>query len=320
MATPTTINLCRDIVINNPEQQVIVVSAPGMYGNYQTKITDDLIRYTKGAPVLASILTRFNELAQELLSQAQYQIYQETLSQTRQAIIKSPNDYAFIVSRGEYLSAKLFALYLNYHFIDAKDILVINPDATIDLVATKKKIKSHQLKNKIPFVIGGFYGQRDGKTALFTRGGSDYTGAILAVLMNASIYKNYTDTNGIQTANPRVVANTQTIQCLDFNSLDILTHNGAGIIHENVAKLLEAYRIPLRVDNTFDPHHTYTEVHSLRCRHCQHNFFCITNKNNRILVVKKKHGTPVTVQFFESSPNSIVSDMQTLHQIMLQNL
>lgn len=320
MATPTTINLCRDIVINNPEQQVIVVSAPGMYGNYQTKITDDLIRYTKGAPVLDSILTRFNELAQELLSQAQYQTYQETLSQTRQAIIKSPNDYAFIVSRGEYLSAKLFALYLNYHFIDAKDILVINPDATIDLVATKKKIKSHQLKNKIPFVIGGFYGQRDGKTALFTRGGSDYTGAILAVLMNASIYKNYTDTNGIQTANPRVVANTQTIQCLDFNSLDILTHNGAGIIHENVAKLLEAYRIPLRVDNTFDPHHTYTEVHSLRCRHCQHNFFCITNKNNRILVVKKKHGTPVTVQFFESSPNSIVSDMQTLHQIMLQNL
>lgn len=320
MATPTTINLCRDIVINNPEQQVIVVSAPGMYGNYQTKITDDLIRYTKGAPVLDSILTRFNELAQELLSQAQYQTYQETLSQTRQAIIKSPNDYAFIVSRGEYLSAKLFALYLNYHFIDAKDILVINPDATIDLVATKKKIKSHQLKNKIPFVIGGFYGQRDGKTALFTRGGSDYTGAILAVLMNASIYKNYTDTNGIQTANPRVVANTQTIQCLDFNSLDILTHNGAGIIHENVAKLLEAYRIPLRVDNTFDPHRTYTEVHSLRCRHCQHNFFCITNKNNRILVVKKKHGTPVTVQFFESSPNSIVSDMQTLHQIMLQNL
>ena len=320
MATPTTINLCRDIVINNPEQQVIVVSAPGMYGNYQTKITDDLIRYTKGAPVLNSILTRFNELAQELLSQAQYQTYQETLSQTRKAIIKSPNDYAFIVSRGEYLSAKLFALYLNYHFIDAKDILVINPDATIDLVATKKKIKSHQLKNKIPFVIGGFYGQRDGKTALFTRGGSDYTGAILAVLMNANIYKNYTDTNGIQTANPRVVANTQTIQCLDFNSLDILTHNGAGIIHENVAKLLEAYRIPLRVDNTFDPHHTYTEVHSLRCRHCQHNFFCITNKNNRILVVKKKHGTPVTVQFFESSPNSIVSDMQTLHQIMLQNL
>ena len=320
MATPTTIRLCRDIVINNSALQAIVVSAPGKYGIYQTKITDDLIRYTKGAPILDEIFMRFEDLARELLIDKQYQLYKDVLKQTKAAIIQTKHDYNFIVSRGEYLSAKLFALYLGYTFIDAEDILIIKPDSTIDLEATREKIQMHHLKRKLPFVIGGFYGQCDGKTALFTRGGSDYTGAILAVLMHAKIYKNYTDTNGIQTANPRLVSDTRTIPCLDFNSLDILTHNGAGIIHENVAKLLEAYRIPLRVDNTFNPHQNFTEVHSLRCRRCQQKFFCITNKDNRILLVKKKHGKPVTVQIFVSTHQTLNKDMQTLHQVMLNHL
>ena len=313
MATPTTIQLCRDIVISNEEPQVVVVSAPGKYGIYQTKITDDLIRYTKGAPILADILQRFNDIARELLLQKQYRAYNKILRNTELAIREAQKDYNFIVSRGEYLSAQLFALYLGYKFVDAYDILVINPDATINLSATQRQIKLHHLKQRLPFVIGGFYGQRAGKAALFTRGGSDYTGAILAVLMQAEIYKNYTDTNGIQTANPRLVCNTKTIPCLDFNSLDILTHNGAGIIHENVAKLLEAYRVPLRVDNTFNPHQNYTEVHSLRCRNCQDSFFCVTNKDNRILVVKKKHGGPVTVQTFESNLQNLTADMQRIH-------
>ncbi len=313
MATPTNIKLCADIVISNPTTQVIVVSAPGKFGIYSTKITDDLIRYTKGVPILDAIVERFKNLAQELLPQEKCHKFIAILTKTKQAILDNQNDFNFIVSRGEYLSAQLFALYLGYKFVDAYDILVINPDATINLSETQRQIKLHHLKQRLPFVIGGFYGQRAGKAALFTRGGSDYTGAILAVLMQADIYKNYTDTNGIQTANPRLVCNTKTIPCLDFNSLDILTHNGAGIIHENVAKLLEAYRVPLRVDNTFNPHQNYTEVHSLRCRNCQDSFFCVTNKDNRILVVKKKHGGTVTVQTFESNLQNLTADMQRIH-------
>ncbi len=320
MATPTTIQLCRDIVISNSEQQAIVVSAPGKYGIYQTKVTDDLIQYTQGAPILDNILQRFQNLARELLNQKKFALYEKILIQTKQAIQQNPHDYNFIVSRGEYLSAQLFALYLNYKFIDAYDILVIKPNSTINLAATRTKIKQHKLKQHLPFVIGGFYGQREGKTALFTRGGSDYTGAILAALMHASLYKNYTDTNGIQTANPRLVYNTRTIACLDFNSLDILTHNGAGIIHENVAKLLATYRVPLRVDNTFQPYQKFTEVHSIRCRNCQNNFFCVTNKDNTILVVKKKHGKPITVQTFRSTPQTVITDMQKLHAELLNQL
>lgn len=320
MATAETIKMCRDIVISNKHAQAIVVSAPGKYGIHKTKITDDLIQFTQGAPVLDLIVERFSNLALELLPQKEYQAFTQILHRTRQSILENKNDYNFIVSRGEYLSAQLFALYLGYHFIDAKDILMINHDATIDLEATKEQIKIHRLKEQVPFVIGGFYGQRNGQTALFTRGGSDYTGAILAVLMKATLYKNYTDTHGIQTANPRLIHGTQTIPCLDFESLDILTHNGAGIIHENVAQLLQTYRVPLRVDNTFHPHKKFTEVHSTRCRNCQHNFFCVTHKDNRILIVKRKHNNPVNVQIINSSPETLIEDMQKLHIELLKQL
>jgi len=313
MATAETIKMCHAIVINNRHKQAIVVSAPGKNNKYQTKVTDVLIQYTKGINQLDAVITRFDHIASELLVPTKYEKFLKILQNTKLEIESCNNDYNFIVSRGEYLSAQLFALHLGYQFIDAQDILIINSDATINLEATKKQIKTHRLKEKVPFVIGGFYGQRDNKTALFTRGGSDYTGAILAALMNATLYKNYTDTFGIQTANPKLIYGTQTIPCLDFESLDILTHNGAGVIHENVAQLLQTYRVPLRVDNTFQPHKTFTEVHSPRCRNCQLNFFCVTNKDNRILVVKRKNNNPIQIQIVESSTQTLVEDMQKIH-------
>ena len=321
MATAETIKKCRNIVTTNRRSKAIVVSAPGKYSIYQTKITDDLILYTQGNNhVLDLIAIRFDNLARELLTLPNYQKFSNILQTTIQQIKTNKGDYNFVVSRGEYLSAQLFALYLGYRFIDAQDILIINPDATINLEATKKQIKLHRLKEQLPFVMGGFYGQHNGKTALFTRGGSDYTGAILAALMHATLYKNYTDTYGIQTANPRLIVNTKTIPCLDFESLDILTHNGAGVIHENVAQLLQTYHVPLRVDNTFDPHKSFTEVHSPRCRNCQHNFFCITHKDNRILIVKRKQNSPVSVQLIDSTAKTLIEDMQKLHLEIIKKL
>lgn len=319
-ATAATIKLCGDIVKSSRKHKIIVVSAPGKYGTYTTKVTDELIKVAHGEPGLDAIIERFATTASKLLSPEKYSIFQDELTQTANEIRDHSEDYNFIVSRGEYLAAKLFALYLDYNFVDAKDILEINTDATINLEATRQLIIKHRLKKQMPFVIGGFYGQRNGAVALFSRGGSDYTGAILAALMPATLYKNYTDTNGIQTADPNIVYDTKTIMCLDFDSLDILTHNGAGIIHENVANLLKTYRVPLRVDNTFNPNQNYTEVHSPKCRNCQLNFFCVTHKENKILLLKKKANTPVAVQIINSTPETITADLQKIHLDLSKDL
>ena len=271
MATAETMKQCRNIIFSNKQQHAIVVSAPGKFGQYKSKVTDDLIEYTKGNQTLNQIHTRFKKLATDLLPHNKQLEFYQILEETMQTIQNNPHNYAYVVSRGEYLSAKLFALFLDYKFIDAQDILVINPDATIDLEATKQQIKIHHLKQQLPFVMGGFYGQCSGKTALFTRGGSDYTGAILAVLLHASIYKNYTDTHGIQTANPSLIANTMTITCLDFESLDnkkvnlmfliaapeskdnvhleVLSRLSALLMDENFRQKLKSAKTPLEFKN-----------------------------------------------------------------------
>jgi homoserine O-succinyltransferase len=180
-------------------------------------------------------------------------------------LIKHTND-PYIISRGEYFSAKVLSAKLNFNFVDAKDIIVIKKNKRVNLRATKTNIAKYKLNDKLPFVMGGFYGQDNhGGIALLSRGGSDYTGAVMAVLMGAKLYENWTDVNGIFTADPKTNPDAKHIQYIDFDTLDYMTHHGAKIIHENVAELLKKYRLPLKIDNTFDPNRLWTEVHSKDC-------------------------------------------------------
>jgi aspartate kinase len=308
MATAHNIRLCADIVAADPQRTAIVVSAMGKADNYNEKVTDQLM-----SGKIDEVFARFEELANDLLPPGKLSQYKLELHKTKNKMQNSPDDKNYIVSRGEYLTAKLFALYLDFNFVDAYDIIVINPDSTADCRETYRNIKKQKLKSKMPFVIGGFYGRdKNGRVALFSRGGSDYTGAVIAVLLKCKLYENWTDANGIQTADPRYIYGTRTTPCLNFDALDILTHNGATIIHENVAKLLKRYKTPLKVDNTFNPNKNWTEVHSRRCRNCSTNFFSITHKNDKILVVYKSQKS-IKTETHPTSPETLTPDIQALH-------
>jgi aspartate kinase len=312
MATAANIRLCADIVGASPKRTAIVVSAMGKAGNYSEKVTDQLM-----TGKIAEVFARYDDLANDLLPPDKLSQYKIELYKTKNKMLNNPADKNYIVSRGEYLTAKIFALYLDFNFIDAHDIIVINPDSTANLKATKRNIKKQKLKNKMPFVIGGFYGRdKDNNVALFSRGGSDYTGAVLAVLLKCELYENWTDANGLQTADPRYIYGTQTTPCLNFDALDILTNNGATIIHENVAKLLKRYKTPLKIDNTFNPNKNWTEVHSKQCHKCNNNFFSITHKDDKILVVYK-FGKSIQTEIHPTTPATLTEDIQRLHNLFL---
>lgn len=265
MATAANIRKCADIIAGNPARRIIVVSAMGKSGIYTEKITDQLIHINEN---FDAVFARFTDLAQELLPKSKYEKYKIDLFKTKNAVRNNPNEYAFVVSRGEYLTAKMFALYMDFNFIDAEDIIVINPDGTVNERATKHNIKIHKLKSMPPFVIGGFYGRDiNGSIALFSRGGSDYTGAVIAVLLKCKIYENWTDVNGLFTADPKKDPNARHIPRIDFDTLDYMTRRDAKVIHENVASILKKYKVPLKIDNTFNPNKLWTEVHSTNCRH-----------------------------------------------------
>jgi len=94
------------------------------------------------------------------------------------------------------------------------------------------------------------------------RGGSDYSGAIIACLLKAKEYENFTDTHGVQTANPTIVDNTKTIHHLDYATLHKLSRAGASVIFPECLPLLKRYNVPLVVDNTMNPFRAFTTITS----------------------------------------------------------
>ncbi len=76
----------------------------------------------------------------------------------------------YLVSRGEYLTARLMAEYLGYQFIDAKDLLFFDYDGKIDEEKTAQEI-TKAFKRYPKMVVPGFYGANPaGKEKLLGRG------------------------------------------------------------------------------------------------------------------------------------------------------
>ena len=118
---------------------------------------------------------------------------------------KIGRDYA--ASRGEYLNGKVMAAYLGFEFVDAAEVIRFNDDGTFNDVLTNELL-SARLADMENAVIPGFYGAKeDGTVVTFSRGGSDVSGSLVALAVNADLYENWTDVSGFLIADPRIVKN-----------------------------------------------------------------------------------------------------------------
>ena len=282
MACAENILMAKEIVEADPQRRFVVVSAPGKCaGLFERKITDLLIDahaqlcFADVTDSLDAVLARFCGLAIELGIDMDCEI-----ERVREEIIINKCDYDFVISRGEYLMAQLFAKVLGYTFLDAANYVAIKSNGRLDEKATAKRLSYSILNTQYStktkgYVMGGFYGTlvpqgsarsagsyRHGECGVktFTRGGSDYSGAIAAVCLGAQVYENFTDTYGVQSANPALVSNTTNIAEIDYATLHKLCLGGATVIHPATIPLLKKHGVPLRVDNTFDPGQKFTLV------------------------------------------------------------
>ena len=183
----------RDIVKADPERAYVVVSAAGKRNGGDNKITDLLllvnahIQYgVDCTQLIFDIEARFVEIAEDLgLTfdvKGEFAKLVETISQ------KTPE---YVVSRGEWFTARLMAEYLGMPFVDAADVVVFHHDGTVDMERTQTRLREAQIHTGGSFVLPGFYGSTvDGRVKLFQRGGGDITGAILARCIDAGLYEN----------------------------------------------------------------------------------------------------------------------------------
>ncbi len=159
----------------------------------------------------------------------------------------------FIVSRGEFLNAKIMAEYLGYEFIDAKELIYFDSSGKLDEEKTYRAIEK-RVGDKKNVVIPGFYGiDKEGNIKTFERGGSDITGSIMARGLSADLYENWTDVSGIMTADPRKDKSATTIEHLSYEELMKITQDGAQVYHKDAIKPAQEKNIPIQIKNTNKP-------------------------------------------------------------------
>lgn len=256
MAGKEAICRIKDIITADSSRRFIVVSAPGKRYSGDEKVTDLLYACFDEKEATGScknnfqkIRERFVAIVKELSLKLDINKYLDDIEQG----INVSEDADYAASRGEYLSALIMAEVLDFEFVDAASIIRFNVNGCFDSEHTNDLI-SKALSISKGAVIPGFYGAMpSGRVKTFSRGGSDYTGAVIARGIMADVYENWTDVDGFMTTDPRIVDNPKQIDQLSYEELRELSYMGASVLHPEATFPLRNTNIPINIKNTFNP-------------------------------------------------------------------
>ena len=177
-----------------------------------------------------------------------------------------------IVGYGELLSsliitAKFQSTGVQPQWVDSRHLIVTNSNhsnAAVDFSVTNERIVSWFKVNQAKYyIIPGFIAANLAEhVTTLGRGGSDYTGAIYAAALDASVLEIWTDVSGMMTADPRMVSNARPIERISYQEAMELSHFGAKIIYPPTIQPVMIKKIPVWIKNTFDPEASGTLIES----------------------------------------------------------
>ena len=177
-----------------------------------------------------------------------------------------------LASFGERFSARLFAAALEKIGVPAvpvssSDFVVTCDtfrDAKPDLHETRRRgreILFPLLEDGLVPVVTGFLGAtRDGRVTTLGRNSSDYSGAIIAHVVDADELVIWTDVDGVFTANPNESDEATLLQELSYDEAHALASSGARVLHASVLPLAAERGMLVWVRNTFKPHVRGTKI------------------------------------------------------------
>jgi aspartate kinase len=239
-------------------RRIVVVSAPGKRNPEETKITDLLYKVYRLASEKLDfsvpfqlIQERFEGIATEL--NIDYDVKSE-LEEISNTLKSSPENVTvdYVVSRGEYLSARLVSVFLGAEFIDGVDLIEI--DHYYRIAESTYETISNKIDPNKKYVVPGFYGRdKKGAVKTFSRGGSDITGAIIAQGIKASVYENWTDVSGLLMADPRIVDNPLPMEHVSYREIRELSYSGANVFHDEAISPCKLVGLPINIRNTNRP-------------------------------------------------------------------
>jgi aspartate kinase len=275
-----------DIVKRDDNRNVIVVSAPGRDDFFDEKITDHLLnvatfgKYFEEHEIFINqkqsyeaIIGKFKGLCEDLGIDGK-DLLDSLEKDLLNSSLKDEKKEAFFLSRGEHYNSKIIERYfskegLNIKLMLPEDFGFILSDDFRDGKVQKETYenieKNFDMDKNIKYLVPGFYGiTKNNEIAVMSRGGSDLTGGELAYALDANLYENWTDTNGVYEVDPRVISGSKVIPRLTFKELRLLSSKGFNVFHFNAMLNCKKSKIPINIRNTNNKEHCGTMVLSER--------------------------------------------------------
>lgn len=175
---------------------------------------------------------------------------------------------ATILSFGEQLSSIIVQKYLSVNtknpikvdLLESRKLISTNTfeskdylNAHLNLDKTTTNILTKVDKSKSYIAAGFVAHNQNGETVTLGRGGSDFSASIYANAVDASSLEIWSDVNGMQTANPRKVQATHSLQKLSYEEAFEMAYFGAKVLYPPSILPVMNKNIPLYLKNTFFP-------------------------------------------------------------------
>jgi aspartate kinase len=121
-----------------------------------------------------------------------------------------------------------------------------------------KKIDTERMESELDknnvVLVAGFQGyNRYEDVTTLGRGGSNTTAIAIAAAMKADVCQNFTDVDGIYTADPRLVKNARKLEEITYDEMLELASLGAQVLHNRAVEMAKRYNVRLEVLSSFTP-------------------------------------------------------------------
>ncbi|UBM63561.1 aspartate kinase [Candidatus Sulfidibacterium hydrothermale] len=173
-----------------------------------------------------------------------------------------------VLAAGEKLSTFLFHRLLLQNgieavWLDATQLMWLDEqgEPRQDELEKRLWITFQKHRNTQVFVTQGFICRNHrGETDNLGRGGSDYSASLFGAAAGAEEIQIWTDIDGVQNNDPRVVENTRPVRHLRFDEAAELAYFGAKILHPMTILPAQKADIPVLLKNTMHPEDPGTTI------------------------------------------------------------
>ena len=165
-----------------------------------------------------------------------------------------------LLATGEQVTISLMAMALEdlgarAISFTAGQIGIVTDDAHTK--ARLKRINAQRIQQELAagriVIIAGFQGVTEaGDITTLGRGGSNVTLVAIAAALGADVCENYTDVDGVYTADPRIVPNARKLATISYDEMLELASLGAGVLHSRAVEFAKKHHVPIHVRSSLN--------------------------------------------------------------------